>query len=206
MYKDFRKRFHAGPSGKFLLMIMITGCLFAGLAGCGARENGNTDVTENIQVEFKDASLEEAIRQLSGIPEGMLMTEDVLSVKHFNAPRLNIQIDSLEGVQHLENLKTLEVPNTQIPDDCLAYIKDLENLRWLDLWNTNITDAGLKHVGNITSLTQLFIGKNDITDSGLVYLRGLSNLRVLNLTETGVTEEGIAELKNSLPAGISLHY
>jgi len=130
-------------------------------------------------VTFPDINLETAIRQALQKPTGDLKRSDVLSLTELLAH--NHSITNLTGIEHLENLQTLELPQNQITD--LSPLSNLINLRKLELAENSITDiAPLAHLIN---LERLYLMRNQISD--IAPLESLTKLKALFLLLNRIT-------------------
>ena len=102
------------------------------------------------------------------------------------------------GLEHLQNLRTLEELNLQgsfrVSDDGLRNLKALTGLRKLNLGNIAITSAGLKHLQGLTQLRSLILEGCPRSSDGLKYLTGMSQLEELKLDENPITDAGLQHL------------
>jgi hypothetical protein len=100
-------------------------------------------------------------------------------------------------LKHLKKLKVLSLEDTQVVT--LDHVEDLTGLRSLDLKGTEVADAGLAHLRALKDLRELDLTGTRVTDAGLAHLEGLKHLRNLTVAETGVSPDGIKKLRRALP-------
>lgn len=142
--------------------------------GSNERSNadGNTDGAANADaITFADAALEQVIRKALDKQIGDLTKSDLLSITELDAEQKLIM--DLDGIEHLENLKSLNLRNNFIVD--VTPLKGLRHLEELDIRGNRLTDiTPLRH---LTSLFELNIRDNDISDiSALAELSQLQRL------------------------------
>lgn len=123
---------------------------------------------------------------------------------------LNDSACSVDGIQHMTNLKSLSLRNYYYIFD-----KDLQSLNLTDLdisFNNSITDEGIKHMTNLLSLNimsnKIITGKSlqclnlyklnaadvyKLIDSDIQHM---TNLRDLNIAHTKITDAGLKRLIN----------
>lgn len=139
-------------------------------------------------IVFEDVSLEQDIRNainLFGVP---ITYDDVRYLEDFTSTSY---ISSIEGIQYLTNLRTLNLSFNQISD--ITPISGLINLNTLILESNRITD--ITALIGLTNLTYLILGANIIND--LSPLSGLTNLTQLSLYESNIDDiNALSELSN----------
>lgn len=100
---------------------------------------------------FQDSNLESAIREELGKAEGPLSRNDLRLITSLNARGYGIR--SLEGIQQLEALRSLDLEDNFIVDVTpLAGLKDLEHL---SLRNNEIIDLSAIHFSALQELSNL---------------------------------------------------
>jgi Domain of unknown function (DUF5011)/Leucine Rich repeats (2 copies) len=127
---------------------------------------------------FINDDLEKVIRFYLEKPEGKLTKMDCAKI--INLIAINSELTSLDGIQYLTNLKTLDLSNNQIAD--LSPLAKLANLEKLNLTNNLVTD--LTPVSKLTTLKWLSIQYNDVTD--VSPLKNLTSLYHLNLANNEI--------------------
>lgn len=159
-------------------------------------------------VEFEDYNLEQAVREAIDKPEGPLYLSDVIGIRTLDAERRGIE--SLKGIQHLQNLEWLWFSENQVSDISalknltklevlyfnenqvtdISALENLTNLEVLGFWGNQVTD--IPALKNLTNLGFLDSGHNQVAD--ISALKNLTNLEVLNIPENQVTD--ISPLEN----------
>lgn len=144
-------------------------------------------------VEFEDTHLEEVVREAIGIFEGVIYLDEVRDLYELVAS--NRDIESLEGIQYLRNLRMLNIRSNQIQDlsplegltrleslsfwdnqvDSISPLKNLISLRSLSFWNNNVRD--LTPLRECISLERLIFENNQVVS--LAGLEKLTNLQWL---------------------------
>ncbi|WP_171051881.1 TraB/GumN family protein [Alteribacter natronophilus] len=110
---------------KYLLGVVLLGLMSAGLSGC-------SEPTESKEKVFEDGNLESAVRETVGIEGDTELDEEHLAiVETLHAFERNIE--SLEGIEQLENLEELVIFGNEIED--LSPLLSLENLESVDIEN-----------------------------------------------------------------------
>ncbi len=154
-------------------------------------------------VEFTDAAMEAAIRELVGADaEETVLTSQLWEIKEFTAPagvstfadlaqlpylnKLTIQdqkIDSLSHLSTLAQLTTLDLSGCRFHADELAVVANLPNLTSLTLKDCGLsTIAGL---ANAQSLNHLDLTQNTIRN--LEVLSAMSDMDTLLLSHNAIT-------------------
>ena len=131
------------------------------------------DNTQSDSVAFADSNLESVVRQVLDRPHGRLTSEDIASLTWLKAESKNIQ--SLAGLQHFTNLKSLNLMENQIAD--VGPLAGLTKLKSLSLKHNQIAD--IEPLAGLTKLKSLNLKGNRIADVGP--LANLTNLQWLNL-------------------------
>ena len=146
-------------------------------------------------VDFPDANLAAAVRQVLGLATGAeIQQTDLTRLTSLSAP--DAQIVSLVGLEHATNLQTLVLDNN--PISSIRPILRLRGLKTLSLNNIGITDiSGLSTAGFATTLKELRLNYNAISDFNP--LVQMSAVRRLELSATGMDN---AELR--VIAGMTL--
>ena len=128
-----------------------------------------------------DANLERAVRKALGNPASLPTKMDLHSLTRIRA--WNDSIRTLQGIEHLINLRDLSLRGNQIND--LAPLAGLKNLTTLSLSSNRIYD--LSPLADMNNLTSLGLEDNHIQD-----LTGLDNLD--SLTSLGLRNNLINDL------------
>ncbi|MDP6584711.1 MAG: leucine-rich repeat domain-containing protein, partial [Anaerolineales bacterium] len=145
-------------------------------------------------VTFKDANLEQAIREALEIPTELLKKEDLAGLKEleygvwpWESDKLlkeEEKIKDLTGLEHCTDLKTLNLRNNQISD--VSALANLTNLTSLWLAFNKISDAS--PLSNLTNLKKLWLEGNQLSD--VSPLTNLTNLTKLWLYDNQLTDLG----------------
>jgi Leucine-rich repeat (LRR) protein len=131
-------------------------------------------------VEFEDPNLEQVVREDIGKPTGQLFLSDVIGIKKLDAYKRGIE--SLEGIQHLQNLQELNFDNNQVSD--ISPLANLTNLEWLYFYNNQVQD--ISALANLTNLEWLDFDNNQVSD--ISPLANLTNLEWLNFQSNQVSD------------------
>lgn len=183
--------------------------------GCGNMENQpeQTVVQESTQEEeiiFKSAAIEEKTREILGKAEGVITRSDVLAITEFEmeaecaAPFEDLQwfenlesvwlfrcgVQSLSGVERLTSLKELRVSGNEITD--IGPVSGLTSLVYFSCAGNPISDYS--PVRNLTDLEELQIGDNGFLYTDIDVLSGLTKLTSLYAPWCGI--EDISALGN----------
>ena len=129
---------------------------------------------------FKDSSLETAVRETLGRPQGRLTPEDIPSLDQLRASGRGIHY--LAGLEPFVALQNLALTRNQIVD--LTPLANLTNLTYLALWHNQLVD--LTPLANLTNLNILDIHGNQIVD--LTPLTNLTNLEELSLWDNQIVD------------------
>lgn len=135
------------------------------------------------RVTFENPQLESIIRKLLNIPEGPLYESELSKITQIknNWPSDRMSLLSLDGIQYLTNLATLDLVGNNISD--LSPLRGLK-LKSLDLSYNKISD--LSPLATMTSLVNLNLAHNKISD--ITALASLTNLRFLNLSANNINK------------------
>ncbi len=124
-------------------------------------------------VHFPDPNLRNAIIEQSNVNPNRITVVSLRRLERLDAPRR--EIENLEGLQHVPNLRLLDLEGNRISD--LTPLANLHNLEELILsWNV-ITD--ISPLTGLTNLRLLSIRDNRITN--VEALRSLTGLRKLEI-------------------------
>lgn len=141
-------------------------------------------------VVFSDASLEDAVRAALGGLTGPITRTELATLIELTAKDLDIS--SLEGLQHALNLRYLDLENNAISD--LTPLADLILLEQLLLGNNVISD--ITTLAKLTGLTWLRLDNNpEVGD--ISALASLTFLGEISLGNTGISDLGaLASMPN----------
>ncbi len=162
-------------------------------SGLSTASKGATfTVNMGSKVNFKNSRLEAIVRSILNLPVGPIYTSElskITSIKN-NWPSPDMALSSLEGIQYLTNLATLDLVGNNITD--LSPLRGM-HLKSIDLSYNHISD--LSPLATMTSLEMLNLSHNDIVD--VSPLASLVNLTVLDLSSNKITKiDAMANLKN----------
>ncbi|HAB8811426.1 TPA_asm: LPXTG cell wall anchor domain-containing protein [Listeria monocytogenes] len=162
----------------FLTLLGI-GFMFSPTSGSAAQSLLITPTPIN-QV-FPDSALAEAIR----VKTNKASTSDLITQANLDTVgELTVtNVASLEGVQYIRVLSTLQATNGTITD--ISSISGLTNLRYVNLSSNNITN--ITPVAGLTNLDTLWLNSNHVSD-----LSPVSNLSVIN--SLGLNNNNISNL------------
>jgi len=124
-------------------------------------------------VQFQDSHLEAVIREVLNQPDGIIRQHKLLTIAKLDAS--NYGIASLDGIQHLRNLASLNLRDNYITE--IIQINQLTNLINLNLRGNTINN--IAPLAALTNLESLNLRENPIKD--LSPLSNLTHLRELNL-------------------------
>ncbi|MCR3761666.1 leucine-rich repeat domain-containing protein [Clostridium felsineum] len=130
-------------------------------------------VNKKEPIHFKDANLDNAVREQLNKPNGKLYPRDVCNITELNSYGNNIHY--LDGIENLSNLKTLGLSYNAISD--ITPLKNLTNLQTVYLDNNYISD--LTPLSSLTNLTGIILTNNPV--SNLTPLSNLTNLKLIFL-------------------------
>lgn len=137
----------------------------------------------DIQVEFDDAALREAVCRALGIasiPVPIIYPSQMATIHQIEAS--NKGIKSLKGIQHCTTLEALTIGDNAISD--FTDIEFLTTLRYLDVSGNNHDD--IFFVRNLVNLETLAVGGSaNLTSIGPV--ENLKKLKTLSTYNSGVT-------------------
>jgi hypothetical protein len=138
----------------------------------GIGEDSETEVDCSGALRFEDPSLEQAIREAIGKPDGDIYAADVAGLTDLEAGDLGIQ--SLQGIQCLTALTSLYVADGKITD--LGPLSSLGALTWLGIARNPVSD--LSPLSSLAALTQIDIQLTDVTDlSPIAALSALCDIK-----------------------------
>ena len=150
-----------------------------------------TPAAQSGTVTFADSALEAAVRAAINNPSGPILRSQVAAITTLTASSKGII--SLEGIEALTNLKTLDLSyNNSISDITPLY--GLTNLTSLDLSTNNISDIGTSNFKNLTKLTYLDLGVNNFSSIDPV-IAGLTNLTYLDISFNNIQNVQTNEFK-----------
>ena len=129
-------------------------------------------------VNFPDAKLKAAVEEALWIPDPTPI--DMLALTSLNAG--SRRVSSLTGVEHAENLQTLNLLFNQISD--LSPLSGLVNLQRLILSDNQISD--ISAVSGLTYLEELRFNRNQVSD--LSPVSGLTNLWWLDAHDNEISD------------------
>ncbi|MCF7944255.1 MAG: leucine-rich repeat domain-containing protein [Spirochaetia bacterium] len=199
----------AVAAGTAVITVMTDAGGFEDTVEITVTEAGDDD-TENSSISIEDSNLEQAIRDEVNKPTDELTEDDVAEITELDA--MNMEIQSLEGIQHLKSLVWLQLAENNIEDitplenltdleslflwkneiDDISPLENLTKLRALFLQNNNISDLSpLEHLDN---LEELLLWDNNFSQSHLNYLSDLSNLKTLSIPDNNISD--ISPLEN----------
>ena len=172
------------------------------------------------QVEFADAAMETAFREILNIGnEKAIYTSDLWTIQDFTVPEGAQKLDDL---QHLVFLKTLKMDAA--PDRQLIHISKLPNLEDITITNTVVQPEELSYLGKLESLKRLTLQKCSLSTvagldqaKGLIYLdlsdnslrdilplSALQNLQELDLSNNALNDLlALSGLKNLINLDVS---
>ncbi len=145
--------------------------------GCNVEWDNDTKtvIIKTCYEWIEDENLERVVREQLGKPNQTLTKSDLESITTLKAYPSDIY--SIEGIQHLSNLETLELPYNFIDD--LTPISHLKKLKTLDLTHNKIED--ISPIRQLYDLEVISLGNNQIKDlSPLENLLNLSNIDFFN--------------------------
>ena len=143
------------------------------------------DMPEGV-VLFKDANLEQAIRDALGIPAELLKKEDLVKLAGLRVNNENesesVKIADLTGLEHCTNLQRLELRHNKITN--LNPISDLTELTSLHLQDNQVSDVSM--LSNLVKLTVLILLDNQVIN--INSLAGLVKLEMLDLAHNKIVD------------------
>ena len=136
-------------------------------------------------IVFKDAVLEQKIREALDIPTGditMAQTESVTTLSIANEWQESvpddIKVKDVQALKYFPNLEKLEMQNNAIQE--IDELRIMKSLNTLDLSNNPVRD--IHALSSFTNLSQLNLSGTLCTAEGLTSLAGLTKLDWLNLS------------------------
>ncbi len=141
---------------------------------------------ESQPIEYADEWLEKAIREVIGIPEGLIYPEDVIDVARLTAS--NLQSATLKGIEHCENLIYFWSGAGRVSD--VSALNGLVRLRYLNLHSNKITD--ISALSGLVNLEELDLDGNSIKD--LSPLANLKNLKTLKISKNSIRLSNVSAL------------
>ncbi len=156
------------------------------------------------EVEFADAAVEAAVRELLGVTEdAVIMSNDLWGITSFTVPEgtqtladlkymlflkelyiTNGPVGEMSILSSFSHLTTLEVANTAISTDELDFVGAATTLSRLVLTNCNVVTVS--PLENLTGLTYLDLSNNTVRN--LQPLTGMINLQELYLRQNAVVD------------------
>jgi len=130
-------------------------------------------------INFEDSNLEESVIDAINKHKGSIYKEDVEKITHLECED---DISSLEGIQNLTNLYSLEINECETRD--LSPLESLKKLKALEIDGSDIRD--IKSLGILTNLTELGLYKCGIED--ISALENLVNLKTLGLDGNEISD------------------
>lgn len=171
-------------------------------------------------IDFKDAVLEQKVRQALNIPAGDITINDTKDITELNfgnswedSTKTEMQISDISGLKYFPNLFKLELFFNNI--EWIDVVRGLPNLGFLDLNGNKVSDiAGLSRCPNLVALnlsgckcytqglaplaTLTRLESLDLSFSPAIgsveVLSGMTSLQSLNLTNTPVDLSPLAGL------------
>ncbi|WP_161568328.1 stalk domain-containing protein [Anaerobacillus alkaliphilus] len=159
---------------KYILVLIM---VVVSIIGQGAEVSANDQT-----LSFPDPNLERAIRIQLKMPEGPITKEDVEKVTELN---IEGSTDTLEGIQHLQNVKTLII-NHSISQEDLKLVVGLKKINHLSIDTRRISDLQLLH--ELPKLQKLSIYGSEVRD--LAPVLNLSGIESLTLAAIPLSDLG----------------
>ncbi|WP_164985083.1 leucine-rich repeat domain-containing protein [Ammoniphilus sp. CFH 90114] len=151
-------------------------------------------------IQFADSNLEQAVREAIQKPSGIITPNDVAGLQSLDAS--NKKIKSLDGIQSLRQLLSLNLNGNEISDvspllelDRLQAlfladnkVRDLSFINTMSLKRVDLTGNGIVTIPELNSptLTSLIIQNNKITS--LDFVSGLPELTELNVSDNQIRD------------------
>ncbi|MBX9696374.1 MAG: serine/threonine-protein kinase, partial [Cyanobacteria bacterium] len=105
------------------------------------------------------------------------------------------RVTTLNNLELLANLATLELKDVAITDDSLLHLKPLKKLKRLALAKgLHLTEKAVATISTLEGLQYLDLRDAPFTSRAFVQLRKLKHLRTLNLSQTNVTVDDLVSL------------
>ncbi len=107
---------------------------------------------------------------------------------------------SIQLIQELKNLETLDLSFTKVNGPVLSRLSNLKRLRELMVEGIGLDDDSISNLTVLSHLNTLDISDNPITDTGMGKLSVMKNLHTLYITGLKtVSEDAIDQLSEALP-------
>jgi hypothetical protein len=164
---------------------------------CDNGSSGQTSCTANCAtINLADAQLETALRDAIGKPSGTISASDVAALTYLSARDLDVS--SLDGLECLPSLETLDLANTNVDSAALQVVRKLNRLKQLDLSCAPVTN--LDFVEEHPTLAHLDINSPEVfCPSSLTDISAVTTARALEqltLQGHGITSlAGFGNLK-----------
>jgi len=143
----------------------------------------------DITIQFEDPNLEQVVRETINKPEGLLYLSDVIGITTLVANER--EIESLGGIQHLQQLQFLDFTNNQVSD--ISVLSNLTNLENLKFHGNQVSDISV--LSNLTNLGSLQFLSNQVSDISSV--SNLTNLGSLEFASNQVSDiSSVSNLTN----------
>lgn len=136
---------------------------------------------EDYAIEWKDAALEQAVRNAIDKPYGTVYYSDVKYLKELDAFAMGVR--SLEDVEHLRSLTYLGVAANYLDDSQWQYISKLTKLQYLDIAMNQFTTLPAGALKDMPDLIELCADENSIVTIEPGAFRGQEDLKTLMLEE-----------------------
>lgn len=136
--------------------------------------------TPPVQIVWQDAALEQAIREITGISEGIVTSADIADISELDLENRGIR--DISALSCFTGLTRLYLSNNNISD--IRALESLTRLKWLRLSDNRISDV--TPLRNLNKLTVLRLENNNIMD--ITPLGGLTSLRKLYLEGNHITD------------------
>jgi Leucine-rich repeat (LRR) protein len=154
---------------------------------------------EDIEVEFEDPGLEQAIREAINKPSGDIYADDLKELKKLNAAMSNIE--SLRGIEYCNSIELLILMHNQISD--ISALAGLTSLLKLSLNNNRISN--ISPLSGLVLLEFLDLNNNQISD--ISPLSGLNSMKWLILKDNPLNEAAKnVIIPNFTKEGVEVYY
>lgn len=130
---------------------------------------------------FKDATLEQFIREKINKPEGEITSEDMAGIESLWSHKTFREVSDISGIEYCVNLKSISIDMQKIND--LTRLKDLTSLKTLNLSFLTESPSPLvidfSPLEGLPNLTELFTDLNQNSDfTSLAALPNLNNIKL----------------------------
>lgn len=144
-----------------------------------------------VGLEFADKNFELAVRDALEKPHGVITAEEVATIENLDA---SIRpIETIEGIQHLINLSSVNLSVTGIAD--ILPLEGLLSLEDLNLGFNNVDSLG--SLKNLPNLQVLLLNDNQLSDLQSLFWASVNNLRELDLSSNKINNiTDLIPLKN----------